>query len=84
MVEGGPIVANRCLSLLSKMFNLAEVWGWRPQNSNPVRHIEKYKESRRERYLTVDEFARLGDALTAVARDGSESPFASPRFGFWC
>ena len=36
-VTGGKGVANRCLSLLSKMFNLAELWGYRTQNSNPVR-----------------------------------------------
>jgi integrase len=76
VVRGGGIVANRCLALLSKMFNLAEVWGWRPEHSNPVRHIEKYKEPRRERYLSADEFARLGDALAAAMAEGSESPFA--------
>ena len=76
VVKGGEVVANRCLALLSKMLNLAEVWGWRAENSNPVRHIEKYKEGRRERYLTAEEFARLGDALTTSAREGRESPFA--------
>lgn len=35
-VRGGPGAANRTLGQLSKMFNLAEVWGWRPENSNPV------------------------------------------------
>src|SRR5918997_3473133 len=29
MVTGGSGVANRCLALLSKMFSLAERWGWR-------------------------------------------------------
>jgi integrase len=76
VVTGGTVVANRCLSLLSKMFNLAEVWGSRPDGSNPVRHIGKYKEQRRERYLSADEFARLGDALAAALAEGSETPFA--------
>ena len=76
VVAGGAVVANRCLALLSKMFNLAELWGWRPEHSNPVRHIEKYKEVRRERYLSADEFARLGDALATSAEEGSESRFA--------
>lgn len=58
------------------MLNLAEVWGWRTGNSNPVRHVEKYKERRREPYLTADEFARLGDALTTSAHESMESPFA--------
>jgi integrase len=80
VVTGGAIVANRCLALLSKMFNLGEVWGWRPDGSNPVRHIEKYKEQRRERYLLAEEFSRLGDALTTAQTDDTETPFAIAAF----
>ncbi len=56
------------------MFNLAEVWGWRQDRSNPVRHIEKYKEERRERFLSGEEFVRLGEALTNAATEETESP----------
>jgi integrase len=63
VVSGGPGVANRCLTLLSKMFNLAEDWGLRDQNSNPARRIKRNKEFRRTRYLTDDELRRLGVAL---------------------
>jgi integrase len=59
-----PTQANRALALLSKMFNLAEKWGFRPDNSNPCRHVEKYKEKPRERFLTDDELARLGRVLS--------------------
>ena len=41
-----PIRANRALALLSKMLNLAESWGIRPDGSNPCRHVERYRESR--------------------------------------
>ena len=34
-----PYEANRLLALLSKMFNLAEEWGIRPEGSNPCRRI---------------------------------------------
>src|SRR5262245_41150326 len=34
-LRGKPGAANRCLSLLSKMFNLAELWGLRRDGSNP-------------------------------------------------
>ena len=40
-----PYQANRVLGVLSKMFNLAEVWGQRPDGSNPCRHVPKYRES---------------------------------------
>lgn len=80
VVTGGAVVANRCLSVLSKMFNLSEVWGWRPDGSNPVRHIEKYKEETRERYLSPAEFARLGDSLAEEASDGADGSFAIAAF----
>ena len=71
---GGEGVANRCLALVSKMFNLAERWGWRPENSNPVRHVPKYRENRRERYLSTEEIGQLGDTLAKAEADGSENP----------
>jgi integrase len=62
-LAGRPYQANRVLALLSKMLNLAEAWGYRPDGSNPCRHIEKYKEQARQRYLSNDELRRLGVAL---------------------
>ncbi len=58
-----PGAANRTLALLSKMMNLAELWGWKPDGTNPCRHVERYKEIKRERFLSADELARLGAAL---------------------
>jgi hypothetical protein len=37
-----PYSANRTLALLSKMFNLAERWGVRPEATNPCRYVDKY------------------------------------------
>ncbi len=58
-----PYQANRVLALLSKMLNLAEAWGYRPDGSNPCRHVEKYKEQARQRYLNNNELRRLSVAL---------------------
>ncbi|MEO5375488.1 MAG: site-specific integrase [Alphaproteobacteria bacterium] len=58
-----PYLANRTLALLSKAFSLAETWGLLPDNSNPCRRIEKFPEQKRDRFLSGDELARLGDAL---------------------
>ena len=71
-----PIMANRVLALLSKMFNLAEKWGWRPDATNPTRHVERYRETRRERYLSDLEMAALGKALRAAESERSELPSA--------
>ncbi len=74
-VRGGTGVANRCLTLLSKMFNLAEDWGLKPQNSNPVRRVKKYREFKKERFLSHDELARLGKVLKD-AEQHRTNPFA--------
>jgi integrase len=72
-VQGGQGAANRCLALVSKMLNLAERWGIRPDGSNPCRNVEKYRERKCERLLSAEELARLGDALSAYAG----SPYAT-------
>ncbi len=55
--------ANRAMALLSAAY----VWGAKrglvPEGMNPASAIDKNKEVKRERYLTEDEMARLGDAL---------------------
>ena len=58
-----PYQANRTLGVLSKMFSLAEVWGWRPDGSNPCRHVKRYKEHKRERFLSLEETEQLGQVL---------------------
>jgi site-specific recombinase XerD len=58
-----PYQANSTLAMLSKFFSWAEKHGLRPDGSNPCRHVEKYREARRERFLSQAELARLGDAL---------------------
>ena len=65
--------ANRSLALMSKMFNLAEVWGVRPGHSNPCWGIKKYPEEKRERFLSTDELARLGEALRQSEKEGIET-----------
>ena len=62
-----PANANRCLALLSHMFNIAEKWGERPRGTNPCAHVDKYHERTRERMLSPDELGRLGDALRSAA-----------------
>ena len=62
-----PYQANRVLAVLSKMFNLAERWGLRPDGLNPCRHVEKFGERKRERMLSPAELGRLGEALSAHA-----------------
>lgn len=69
-----PHAANRARALLSKMMNLAEKWGARPDGSNPCRHVEPYPETKRRRFLSGAELARLGAALRDAELRGTELP----------
>lgn len=69
-----PYEANRTLALLSKMFNLAELWGLRPDGSNPCRHVKRFPERQRERFLSADELARLGEVLVEAEDTQTEMP----------
>jgi integrase len=60
--SGAPIMANRVLACLSKMFALAIRWEMRPDN--PCRGaVDRNAEIHRRRYLRPEEFIRLTDAL---------------------
>lgn len=67
-----PGAANRTLALVSKMLNLAEKWGLRPDGSNPCRHVDRYPERKMERFLSVDELGRLGAVLAEAERTATE------------
>jgi integrase len=71
-----PYQANRCLEVVSKMFNLAELWGLRPDGTNPRKHIKKYPEEKRERFLSVAELRRIGEVLGEMEDEGIELPSA--------
>jgi len=70
-----PVTANRVLSCLRKMFNMAEVWGFRDDGTNPCRHIPKYPENGKTRLITDDEMVRLFGYLEHADVERLEHPF---------
>ena len=56
---------------------MAESWGLAPEGSNPCRRHVKYRERRRERFLTGAEFRRLGRELSAAQDSGAISVHAA-------
>jgi integrase len=64
-LKATPYAANRVLSLLSKMFNLAIEWKW--MTENPSRGIPRFQEGKRERWLTTEELQRFREALDRYA-----------------
>ena len=79
-----PYQANRTLGVISKMFNLAELWGLRLDGSNPTRHVQKYKEHKRERFLSADELTTLFTTLDELEASGEESAAACNAFRLLC
>ena len=72
-----PYAANRTLAFLSKFLNWCESMGLRPEHSNPCRHIEKYREERRERYLSRAEMERLGQVLNKLEKGREMTPWVT-------
>lgn len=68
-----PATANYCVAILSKIMSWAEEQEYRPKQSNPCFNLEKFRETKRQRYLSKDEFARLGAVLATVAEECLES-----------
>ena len=64
-----PYQANRALEIGSKLFNLAEEWKLRT-GGNPCKYVRKYREEKRERFLTEAEFRHLGAVLTEMESAG--------------
>ena len=59
-----PGTANRSMQVLSVMMRMAELWGYRPHNSNPCKNTRRYKTPPKERFLAPEEMARLNAVLT--------------------
>lgn len=83
-LKSTPYQANRMLAILGSAYAFAGRRGLVPKGTNPAREIEKYRETARERYLTADELARLGDAIReaesiGIERNPSKSKHASKK-----
>ena len=58
-----PVMANRVVDVLSRIYNAAADRGLIPEGTNPCRLVAKNRERRRERFLTDEELRRLGAVL---------------------
>jgi len=65
-----PAAANYALAALGSLYTWAAQRGHIPEDFNPTRRIGKFRENRRERFLTTSELQRLGDALRQAETTG--------------
>ena len=81
---GTPAVANMAVRILSAMYKLASEWGLIPEGlANPCRSIVKYPEHKRERFLTDEEFMRLGHVLDEIETKAARRRPRWRRSGSW-
>ena len=59
-----PFAADRSAPVLSVLLRQAEVYGYRPEGSNPCVGIRRYRRRGRERFLSPEEMQRLGAVLS--------------------
>jgi integrase len=69
-MDSTPYLANRVMAMLGAFFSFASKEGARPQHDNPAHGVDFFPEQGRERFLTPDEFRRLGAALTQAEQVG--------------
>lgn len=67
-----PYAANRALAVWARAFSWAGERGLVPEGHNPAKGLKRFREQGRERFLTTEELARLGDALRVES-----DPFAA-------
>jgi integrase len=73
-LSAAPYAANRMAAIVSSLYAWAESNGLVAEGlRNPAARLSRFKESARERFLTGEELARLGDALSAAS---TLDPFA--------
>ena len=70
--------ANKAFSILRKMFNMAEVWGYRPDGTNPCRHVPMFPAGKSTHLISDDDMGKLFRQLDKIEVEGLEN-YVIPR-----
>lgn len=68
--ETKPATANRVVEAISSVYRYAQTAGEVEEGFNPTRGIKHFRERTRERFLSIEEFQRLGATLRLAETDG--------------
>ena len=68
-----PVAADRSAPILSVIMRHAEVYGYRPEETNPCAGIKRHRRQGRERFLSTAEINRLGEVLARREDDDPQT-----------
>ena len=69
-IKHAPYQANRLLAVVASMYSFGDKHGLTPEDFNPAKKIERFPETRRERFLTTEELQKLGQAFRELDESG--------------
>ncbi len=64
--------ANKAFSILRNMFNSAEVWGYRPDGSNPCRHVPMFSAGKSTHLISDEDMGKLFRQLDKIEAEELE------------
>ena len=76
-LSGTPAAANRAVEMLFRIYRAAEERETIPEGSNPCGEVAMNRQRRHERFLTDEEFRRLGGVLDEVEAGGGAMAHAA-------
>ncbi|HBO2483056.1 TPA: tyrosine-type recombinase/integrase [Pseudomonas aeruginosa] len=68
-----PADANRTFGVMRRMFNLAEVWGYRSDGTNPCRHVPMYPNGKATHLISDEDMGRIFRHLEKLEAEGLEN-----------
>ena len=68
-----PADANRTFGVMRRMFNLAEVWGYRSDGTNPCRHVPMYPNGKATHLISDEDMGRIFRQLDKLEAEGLEN-----------
>lgn len=68
-----PADANRTFGVMRRMFNLAEVWSYRSDGTNPCRHVPMYPNGKATHLISDEDMGRIFRQLDRLEAEGLEN-----------
>lgn len=68
-----PADANRTCSVMRRMFNLAGVWGYRPDGTNPCRHVPMFPNGKTTHLISDEDMGKLFRHLNKIEAEELEN-----------